>query len=175
MAYWVRKRGDSVTYTVHFDRNPSGFDNVECGEPVYVNMRGFDSSEFRVEPSIPEFRTGDAACEGGNWNRLRTIEVMPAEDTDAMPRRTITIAHAVWDNDDGTPVEEDDAPKVMRVYMAPKVLVVDEFGIWPYDRESATAFFTLVSARYERGDVFCLKTSRVRCHLIAHEAMCGFL
>ena len=26
-----------------------------------------------------------------------------------------------------------------------------EFGIWPYDRESATAFFTLVSARYERG------------------------
>ena len=35
----------------------------------------------------------------------------------------------------------------MRVYLAPKVLVVDEFGIWPYDRESATAFFTLVSAR----------------------------
>ena len=37
----------------------------------------------------------------------------------------------------------------MRVYQAPKVLVVDEFGIWPYDRESATAFFTLVSARYD--------------------------
>ena len=31
----------------------------------------------------------------------------------------------------------------MRVYLAPKVLIVDEFGIWPYDRESATAFFTL--------------------------------
>ena len=41
----------------------------------------------------------------------------------------------------------------MRVYLAPKVLVVDEFGIWPYDRESATAFFTLVSARYERGSI----------------------
>ena len=38
-------------------------------------------------------------------------------------------------------------------YLAPKVLVVDEFGIWPYDRESATAFFTLVSARYERGSI----------------------
>ena len=38
----------------------------------------------------------------------------------------------------------------MRVYLAPKVLIVDEIGIWPYDRESATAFFTLVSARYER-------------------------
>ena len=37
-----------------------------------------------------------------------------------------------------------------RLYLAPKVLVVDEFGIWPYDRDAATAFFTLVSARYER-------------------------
>ena len=41
----------------------------------------------------------------------------------------------------------------MKVYLAPKVLIVDEFGIWPYDRESATAFFTLVSARYERGSI----------------------
>ena len=32
-------------------------------------------------------------------------------------------------------------------------LIVDEFGIWPYDRESATAFFSLVSARYERGSI----------------------
>ena len=36
----------------------------------------------------------------------------------------------------------------MRVYLAPKVLIVDEFGIWPYDRDAATAFFSLVSARY---------------------------
>ncbi len=41
----------------------------------------------------------------------------------------------------------------MRVYLAPKVLVVDEFGIWPYDREAATAFFTLVSARYGKGTI----------------------
>ena len=41
----------------------------------------------------------------------------------------------------------------MRVYLAPKVLIVDEFGIWPYDRDSATAFFSLVSARYERGTI----------------------
>ena len=32
-------------------------------------------------------------------------------------------------------------------------LIVDEFGIWPYDRESATAFFSLVSARYKRGSI----------------------
>ncbi len=41
----------------------------------------------------------------------------------------------------------------MRIYLAPKVLIVDEFGIWPYDRDSATAFFSLVSARYERGSI----------------------
>ena len=33
------------------------------------------------------------------------------------------------------------------------MLIVDEFGIWPYDRESATAFFSLVSERYERGSI----------------------
>ena len=40
-----------------------------------------------------------------------------------------------------------------RVYLAPKVLIIDEFGIWPYDRAAATAFFTLISARYERGSI----------------------
>ena len=30
---------------------------------------------------------------------------------------------------------------------------MDEFGIWPRDREPATAFFTLVSARYERSSI----------------------
>ncbi len=48
---------------------------------------------------------------------------------------------------------EHNLDRRMRIYLAPKVLVVDEFGIWPYDRESATAFFTLVSARYERGSI----------------------
>jgi DNA replication protein DnaC len=41
----------------------------------------------------------------------------------------------------------------LRVYLAPKLLVIDEFGVWPYDRLAATAFFTLVSARYERGSI----------------------
>jgi DNA replication protein DnaC len=41
----------------------------------------------------------------------------------------------------------------LRVYVAPKVLIVDEFGVWPYDRLAATALFTLISARYERGSI----------------------
>ena len=48
---------------------------------------------------------------------------------------------------------EHNLDRRLRIYLAPKVLVVDEFGIWRYDRESATAFFTLVSARYERGSI----------------------
>ena len=48
---------------------------------------------------------------------------------------------------------EHNLDRRLRVYLAPKVLVVDEFGIWPYDREAATASFILVSARYERGSI----------------------
>jgi hypothetical protein len=33
------------------------------------------------------------------------------------------------------------------------VLIVDEFGVWPYDRTAATLLFALVSARYERGSL----------------------
>ena len=48
---------------------------------------------------------------------------------------------------------ENNLNRRMRIYLAPKVLVVDELGIWPYDRDSATAFFTLVSAHYKRGSI----------------------
>ena len=41
----------------------------------------------------------------------------------------------------------------LRVYVAPKLLVIDEFGVWPYDRLASTALFTLISARYERGSI----------------------
>jgi DNA replication protein DnaC len=41
----------------------------------------------------------------------------------------------------------------MRVYLAPKLLIIDEFGVWTYDRLAATALFSLISARYERGSI----------------------
>ena len=50
-------------------------------------------------------------------------------------------------------MDEHDPDRYMRVCIAFKALIVDEFGIWPRDREPATAFFTLVSARYERGSI----------------------
>ena len=53
----------------------------------------------------------------------------------------------------GKAQEEHRLDRRLRVYLAPKVLIIDEFGIGPYDRAAATAFFTLVSARYERGSI----------------------
>jgi hypothetical protein len=41
----------------------------------------------------------------------------------------------------------------MRVYLAPRVLVIDEMGCLPLDEMGATIFFQLVSARYERGSI----------------------
>ena len=38
----------------------------------------------------------------------------------------------------------------MRVYLAPKVLIIDEMGFLPLDEMGATIFFQLVTARYER-------------------------
>ena len=46
-----------------------------------------------------------------------------------------------------------DSIRRMRVYLAPKILIIDEFGVWTYDRLGATALFTLISARYERGRI----------------------
>src|SRR5260370_34692967 len=41
----------------------------------------------------------------------------------------------------------------LRVYLAPKVLIIDEMGYLPLDDMGATIFFQLVSARYERGSI----------------------
>lgn len=41
----------------------------------------------------------------------------------------------------------------LRFYVKPKLLVIDEFGVWPYDRMAANALFGLIAARYERGSV----------------------
>lgn len=41
----------------------------------------------------------------------------------------------------------------MRVYLSPKILVIDELGYLPMSQLGATMFFQLVSARYERGSI----------------------
>jgi len=41
----------------------------------------------------------------------------------------------------------------MRVYLAPRILIIDEMGYLPFDSTGATMLFQLVSARYERGSI----------------------
>ena len=41
----------------------------------------------------------------------------------------------------------------LRVYLAPKILIIDEMGYLPLDDLGATIFFQLISARYERGSI----------------------
>lgn len=53
----------------------------------------------------------------------------------------------------GRAARENRLDRRLRVYTAPKVLVVDEMGYLPLDAVGATIFFQLVSARYERGSI----------------------
>lgn len=41
----------------------------------------------------------------------------------------------------------------LKGYLKPNVLIIDEFGVWPYDRLASTALFALISARYERNAI----------------------
>lgn len=61
-------------------------------------------------------------------------------------------AHDLVD-DLGRAYREGRLDRRMKVYLAPKVLVVDEMGYLPLDELGATIFFQLVSARYERGSI----------------------
>jgi DNA replication protein DnaC len=56
-------------------------------------------------------------------------------------------------NDLGRAYREGRLDRRMRIYVGPKVLVIDEMGYLPLDDLGATIFFQLVSARYERGSI----------------------
>jgi DNA replication protein DnaC len=61
-------------------------------------------------------------------------------------------AHALV-TDLGRAYREGRLDRRLRIYLAPKVLVIDEMGYLPLDDLGATIFFQLVSARYERGSI----------------------
>ena len=53
----------------------------------------------------------------------------------------------------GAAYRERRLEKRLRIYLAPRVLIIDEMGYLPLDELGATIFFQLVSARYERGSI----------------------
>src|ERR1700752_4541069 len=56
-------------------------------------------------------------------------------------------------SDLGRAYREGRLDRRMRVYLAPKVLVIDEVGYLPLDDLGTTIFFQLVSARYEQSSI----------------------
>ncbi len=63
-------------------------------------------------------------------------------------------------SDLGRAYREGRLDRRMRIYLAPKVLVIDEMGYLPLDDLGATIFFQLVSARYERGSIILTSNKR---------------
>jgi DNA replication protein DnaC len=56
-------------------------------------------------------------------------------------------------------LEGNFAPR-LRTYTAPSVLVVDDVGLLPMERDAAAAFFQVVSHRYEKGAPTIITTNR---------------
>jgi len=49
--------------------------------------------------------------------------------------------------------------KALRTYTSPRLLICDEVGYLPFDRQGSDLFFQVISARYERGSIL-LTTNR---------------
>ncbi len=49
--------------------------------------------------------------------------------------------------------------RAMKVYSSPKLLVIDEVGYLPFDKQGSDHFFNVISSRYEKGSVI-LTTNR---------------
>jgi len=51
----------------------------------------------------------------------------------------------------------------MKVYTVPRLLIIDEIGYLPIDRQGANLFFQLISRRYERGPMILTSNQSFGC------------
>ena len=128
-------------------------------------QRSLEQFDFRFQPSIDkrqvrELGTLTFVNEAANVLLLGPPGVGKTHLAVALGLRAIEQGHGVYFVRAHELVEDLRAAQAehrldrrLRIYLAPKLLIIDEFGVWPGDRLAATAFFTLISARYERGSV----------------------
>jgi DNA replication protein DnaC len=128
-------------------------------------VKTFDQFDFSFQPSIDErqireLRTLRFVHEASNAIFLGPPGVGKTHLSVALAEAAIQAgfgayfmtAHDLVD-DLGRAYREGRLDRRMRIYLAPKILIIDEMGYLPLDELGATIFFQLVSARYERGSI----------------------
>lgn len=128
-------------------------------------VKTFDQFDFGFQPSIDErqiaeLRTLRFAHEASNVILLGPPGVGKTHLSVALAIEGIRSGFGAYFitahdlvGDLGRAYREGRLDRRLRVYLAPKVLVIDEMGYLPMDELGATIFFQLVSARYEHGSI----------------------
>src|SRR6478609_8755156 len=128
-------------------------------------VKNFDQFEFGFQPSIDErqireLRTLRFIHEASNVIFLGPPGVGKSHLSVSLAEAAIQAGFGAYFmtandlvHDLGRAYREGRLDRRMRVYLAPKVLIIDEMGYLPLDDLGATIFFQLVSARYERGSI----------------------